>query len=83
MNQKKLISRAGNKFLNTIFYDRRFRRVSYSQDAEDLLLAGFLFHTGKKGDYKGFFVDIGSHCPYRYSNIAIFYERGWRGIRHC
>ena len=60
--------------------DKIFGRVSYSQDAEDLLLKGFLWHTGKHTDYKGFYVDVGAHHPFRYSNTAIFYEIGWRGI---
>ncbi len=30
--------------------------------------------------YKGFYVDIGAHHPFRYSNTQFFYEKGWRGI---
>lgn len=50
---------------------------SYSQDGEDMLLKAF--YEGKK-NYKGFYVDIGAHHPYRFSNTAYFYERGWQGI---
>jgi len=50
---------------------------SYSQDGEDMLLKAFY---EEKKDYKGFYVDIGAHHPYRFSNTAYFYERGWRGI---
>lgn len=32
---------------------------------------------GKKG---GFFVDVGAHHPYRYSNTFALYRLGWRGI---
>ena len=37
------------------------------------------FYEGKK-KYKGFFVDVGAHHPYRYSNTLFFYKRGWKGI---
>lgn len=29
---------------------------------------------------KGFYVDIGAHHPYRFSNTFKFYLKGWRGI---
>jgi FkbM family methyltransferase len=28
----------------------------------------------------GFFVDVGAHHPFRFSNTYLFYRRGWRGI---
>ena len=28
----------------------------------------------------GFFVDVGAHHPFRYSNTYLFYKKGWRGI---
>jgi len=31
-------------------------------------------------NYKGFFVDVGAHHPYRFSNTLHFYQKGWRGI---
>lgn len=37
------------------------------------------FYEGKK-NYKGFFVDVGAHHPYRFSNTQFFYKKGWRGI---
>lgn len=37
------------------------------------------FYEGQK-NYKGFYVDIGAHHPFRFSNTAIFYKKGWRGI---
>jgi FkbM family methyltransferase len=37
------------------------------------------FYEGKKG-YKGFYVDVGAHHPYRFSNTNFFYKKGWRGI---
>jgi FkbM family methyltransferase len=50
---------------------------SYSQDGEDMVLRSFF--EGKK-NYKGFFVDVGAHHPYRYSNTLYFYKKGWKGI---
>lgn len=50
---------------------------SYSQEGEDAVLLGF--YEGKK-KYKGFYVDVGAHHPYRFSNTMAFYRRGWRGI---
>lgn len=48
---------------------------SYSQDGEDMLLRKIF--TGKR---KGFFVDVGAHHPYKYSNTYFFYKLGWHGI---
>ena len=50
---------------------------SYSQEGEDMVLRSFF--EGKK-HYKGFYVDIGAHHPYRFSNTLFFYRKGWRGI---
>ena len=49
----------------------------YSQDGEDVLL--FSLYE-EKPEYKGFYVDIGAHHPFRVSNTQLFYEKGWRGI---
>ncbi len=52
-----------------------FLNNSYSQEGEDLIIDKLLGY--KKS---GFYVDIGAHHPLRFSNTAIFYERGWNGI---
>ena len=49
--------------------------ISYSQEGEDLLLSR-IFDKQKNG----FYVDIGAHHPYRFSNTMLFYKKGWRGI---
>ena len=55
---------------------RYFRpNLSYSQEGEDLVLKRLF-----EGRKDGFYVDIGAHHPYRFSNTALFYENGWRGI---
>ncbi|WP_113660809.1 FkbM family methyltransferase [Pedobacter nanyangensis] len=53
-------------------------KKSYSQDGEDMLISAFFDDMG--GRPNGFFVDIGALHPFRFSNTAHFYERGWRGI---
>jgi FkbM family methyltransferase len=50
---------------------------SYAQDGEDMIVKSF-FEGRRK--YKGFYVDVGAHHPYRFSNTAFFYQKGWRGI---
>lgn len=52
-----------------------YRNRSYSQEGEDLLLQRIF---GKRRG--GFYVDIGSHHPFRFSNTYAFYRRGWRGV---
>ena len=49
--------------------------LSYSQDGEDMVLRR-LFERQNTG----FYVDVGAHHPYRFSNTCYFYRRGWRGI---
>ncbi len=49
--------------------------ASYSQEGEDILLSR-LFSP----DHIGFYIDIGSHHPTRFSNTYKFYKMGWRGI---
>ena len=48
---------------------------SYSQEGEDIILARIF---GKQQN--GFYVDVGAHHPYRFSNTYFFYKRGWKGI---
>ena len=54
---------------------------SYSQEGEDRILASLLFRVnGNKADKPGFYVDIGAHHPFRFSNTYLFYRCGWRGL---
>jgi FkbM family methyltransferase len=57
--------------------DKFFFHRSYSQEGEDMIYRSF-FEGRKK--YKGFYVDVGAHHPYRFSNTLYFYKKGWRGI---
>lgn len=54
---------------------RLYALSSYSQEGEDLVLRKLF-----DGRNSGFYVDIGAHHPYRYSNTFALYQRGWRGI---
>jgi FkbM family methyltransferase len=66
------------KLTAMVYPPLRFSRLSFSQDGEDLVL--FSFFEELPPNYKGFYVDIGAHHPFRFSNTYAFYERGWRGI---
>lgn len=50
-------------------------QLSYSQEGEDRVLSRLL-----EGHPPGYYVDIGAHHPTRFSNTALLYETGWRGI---
>lgn len=57
--------------------DKFFFHRSYSQEGEDMIYRS-CFENRK--DYKGFYIDVGAHHPYRFSNTMHFYQQGWRGI---
>lgn len=73
MNYKKTILKLLHQSIPSILY----KKNAYAQDGEDMIIASFF--EGKK-DYKGFYIDIGAHHPFRFSNTAFFYKKGWRGI---
>jgi FkbM family methyltransferase len=50
-------------------------RESWSQEGEDLILARFM-----EPRTTGFYVDVGAHDPFRFSNTAYFHARGWTGV---
>src|ERR1700730_13951345 len=52
-----------------------FVNLAYSQDGEDLILRR-LFERQKFG----FYVDVGAHHPFRFSNTCFFHRAGWMGI---
>lgn len=51
------------------------RAESFGQESEDLILARMLDRQ-----QTGFYVDVGAHHPFRFSNTYLLYRRGWRGI---
>lgn len=50
-------------------------RLSWSQEGEDLILSR-IFENQKNG----FYIEVGAHHPFRFSNTFLFYKKGWRGI---
>lgn len=54
----------------------QFGRVTYSQVGEDIVLCALLGGAATKGVY----VDVGCNHPFRMSNTALLYEKGWSGI---
>jgi hypothetical protein len=73
MKLKKRIFNLLHQLLPYVLY----KKISFSQDGEDMVLASF--YEGIK-KYKGFYIDVGAHHPLRFSNTAFFYKKGWRGI---
>ena len=53
----------------------RLGRRSYSQEGEDLILERYF-----ESRASGFYVDIGAHHPYRFSNTCLLYRKGWCGV---
>jgi FkbM family methyltransferase len=62
-------SRRGTEMLDP------FVNLAYSQDGEDMILRRLF-----EGKVRGFYVDVGAHHPYRFSNTCYFFRRGWTGI---
>jgi FkbM family methyltransferase len=73
-----LVERTARKILSLLYLPFRYANVSYSQEGEDRVLLT-LFEDFPK-DYRGFYVDIGAHHPWRFSNTFLFYKMGWSGI---
>jgi len=51
------------------------RGMSFANEGEDVILNDLF-----PANHRGFYVDVGAHHPYRYSNTAFFSLRGWSGI---
>jgi FkbM family methyltransferase len=70
---KKILPKEITEILKLIF--KKYSLSSYSQEGEDLILDRIF---GNKN--AGFYVDVGAHHPFRFSNTYKFYLKGWRGI---
>ena len=55
----------------SLFYGAK----SYAQEGEDIVLNRFF-----EGKINGFYVEVGCHHPFRFSNTNLFYQLGWKGI---
>lgn len=69
------VNRLFRRIKDFVLPSARWCRQSFSQEGEDLVLERLL-----DGKISGFYVEVGSHHPYRFSNTYLFYKRGWRGI---
>lgn len=49
--------------------------LHYSQEGEDIWLDRYF-----AGNHSGFYVDVGAHHPFRFSNTFLLNQKGWRGI---
>ena len=75
-----MLSKIWRKIVERLsFFLLPFGQIAYGQNAEDIVLAKFLDER-LKNKQKGFYIDIGAHHPFRYSNTYYFYRRGWRGL---
>jgi len=54
---------------------KEYNLSSYSQEGEDLILQRIVENKNM-----GFYIDVGAHHPFRFSNTYLFYLKGWRGI---
>lgn len=63
------------KIINKYYGDILFCKRSYAQEGEDLVVDRLLEH--KKN---GFYIEVGCHHPFRFSNTYFFYKKGWQGI---
>lgn len=74
-------SKMMEKIKNVLIYLLKFAGIweygvkSYSQEGEDLILRRY-FETQEMG----FYIDVGAHHPFRFSNTYLFYKMGWWGI---
>jgi len=70
---KKILPREIIEIKRLIF--KKYNLSSYSQEGEDIILQRIF---GYKNE--GFYIDVGAHHPFRFSNTYLFYLKGWRGI---
>lgn len=52
-----------------------YSKESFSQEGEDLFLEELF-----QGQSKGFYIDVGCFHPWRFSNTAKLYKKGWKGV---
>lgn len=63
-----------NRVKNIIDPKHNFKRISFSQCGEDVIIQNLL----GKGEI--YYIDVGAHHPFYLSNTALFYEKGSEGI---
>ena len=63
------------KYISIIKRKIKYRKVSYSFNAVDLII-NYIFKNKKKG----FYVDVGAQHPISNNNTYLLYKKGWNGI---
>ena len=69
-NLRKIKSLFGVYTNASFIYSKKY----YSQEGEDIIINKLVKPS------EGFYVDVGAHHPFRYSNTQLLYEKGWRGL---
>jgi FkbM family methyltransferase len=72
--RKYFESQGSLKFQRSVQFG--FLNMSYSQEGEDLIIKRYFDQQQRKL----FWVDVGAHHPFRFSNTYIFYKSGGKGI---
>lgn len=76
VKMKALVRAAAGKHIGTLRSLRDFRgQRSWSQEGEDRILWRYLNYQTS-----GFYVDVGAHHPFRFSNTCLLKKAGWQGI---
>lgn len=78
MKNNKLLKRLiPRRIIDFIAYEEgdEFATKIYSQEGEDILIKRIFDQKAN-----GFFIDIGAHHPFRFSNTKLLYNKGWNGI---
>ena len=72
-----MISRIVRKLIRTALPNHWISHfgITSSQNGEDVMIRGLF-----AGQRYGFFVDVGAHHPFRFSNTYLLYRAGWSGL---
>lgn len=70
-----LLTRAARRLRRVVSMNRSGAQQSWSQEGEDRILWRYLNYRTD-----GFYVDVGAHHPFRFSNTCLLNKAGWRGI---
>lgn len=60
--------------------DHAHSKLSYAQEGEDILIDRIVSSKLKLSDRPGYFIDVGAHHPYKFSNTYRLYQQGWSGL---
>ncbi|MDB5086988.1 MAG: FkbM family methyltransferase [Mucilaginibacter sp.] len=66
-----------NQLKKYFSFDWIFPEIDYIQKREDIPCSLILEN---RENYTGFYVDIGTHHPYPFSNTSHFHQKGWQKI---